>query len=358
MKILFIISSLDKCGPVNQLFELLSSNYSLSDSVILTLKKNCSSPRNKDFELIGIEVKAAQSRKINPISLYLSVKREILIGAYDVVCSQGVRGDFYCALLSPHLRKSIVSIVHNYIYPDYRDKYSLFNTVLMTVFHLWSLPRLREIISVSDSVSNYLQNQYGIKSLAIPNGVSLKKYISNVTPSNLNKLIGLYIGPLIKRKSVGTLLDSFSRLNRVDFEINIIGDGDHYEFLKDKYSFDSRIRFHGFRDDIDDIFRQSNFYVSSSRAEGLPMSVLEALSHGLFCLLSDIPPHQEISKEFPTVAKITDFSNSNEIEFFLNSIYTSGSRTDRLSNFNGSRFSSQKMAAGYLKVFNEISNKR
>src|SRR5690625_7535896 len=40
----------------------------------------------------------------------------------------------------------------------------------------------------------------------------------------------------------------------------------------------------------------SDYFVSCSKAEGLPMAVIEALACGLPCLLSDISPHAEIFK--------------------------------------------------------------
>jgi len=357
MKILFIISSLNKCGPVNQLYELFSSNHSMEGAVILTLKSECASPRNKDFEDIGVQIKTPRSPSSNIISLFNAINYEIQTGGYDVICSQGIRSDFYCACLSFNLRKRVLSIVHNYIYPDYRDRYSFFIGFLMTKVHLWALHRLCEVVSVSASVSSYLKNKYGLNSVAIPNGVSLKQYNSKKLTFELKKLVGIYVGPLIKRKSVDTLLHSFSNLVRLDFELNIVGDGDQYHFLKKKYALDSRIRFLGFRDDIDDIYRNSDFYVSSSKAEGLPMSVLEALSHGLPCLLSNIPPHQELRAELPLLASITDFSKLNEIDCFLDSIYVSTNREDRLSSFANSRFSSLRMMADYLEKFKDISKR-
>lgn len=49
----------------------------------------------------------------------------------------------------------------------------------------------------------------------------------------------------------------------------------------------------------DEVFRQLNecgIYVSASLVEGMPVSVLEAMSMGLIPVLSDIAPHEEVAK--------------------------------------------------------------
>lgn len=42
----------------------------------------------------------------------------------------------------------------------------------------------------------------------------------------------------------------------------------------------------------------SDYYISPSLSEGFPTAVLEALSMGLGCILSDIPPHIEMLNNF------------------------------------------------------------
>jgi len=45
---------------------------------------------------------------------------------------------------------------------------------------------------------------------------------------------------------------------------------------------------------LEEFFSNARAFVSASEREGLPLTMLEALSYGLPCIASDIPPHREI----------------------------------------------------------------
>ena len=56
-----------------------------------------------------------------------------------------------------------------------------------------------------------------------------------------------------------------------------------------------RVHFLGFRNDVADILDALDVNVLSSLHEGLPVSIAEAMLVGKACVLSDIPPHVEVS---------------------------------------------------------------
>jgi glycosyltransferase involved in cell wall biosynthesis len=78
---------------------------------------------------------------------------------------------------------------------------------------------------------------------------------------------------------------------KLSWQLYIIGNGDNgMSMLKDlvrKQGLENQIIFTGFRNDINEIMQRSEIYILSSRFEGLPMVLLEALSQGMACISYD-----------------------------------------------------------------------
>lgn len=55
-----------------------------------------------------------------------------------------------------------------------------------------------------------------------------------------------------------------------------------------------RVRFPGFTSNIEQYYRAADLCVSSSRSEGLPFNVMEAMACGLPAVLSDVKGHEDL----------------------------------------------------------------
>ena len=113
----------------------------------------------------------------------------------------------------------------------------------------------------------------------------------------------LYVGRLLKSKGVRLILDAFLERTPNDSTMNIVGDRDfgnsdsltQLEIQEYVLKSNGSIRFFGYQDDLSKYYAPGVIYVSASRREGLPFSVLEALGNGLTCFLSSVPGHKEFS---------------------------------------------------------------
>lgn len=108
------------------------------------------------------------------------------------------------------------------------------------------------------------------------------------------------VGRLIGIKDPLALLRAFEASDRgSDEELLYIGEGELRSELTaearsagiaDEVAFTGVIR----RDEVYNILRRADLYVSTSHGEGLPVALLEAMACGCPVVVSDIPPHREI----------------------------------------------------------------
>ncbi len=106
-----------------------------------------------------------------------------------------------------------------------------------------------------------------------------------------NTVVLLSIGEMIKRKNHETALKALSKLNNRNFIYLICGRGELEGYLKEmtkKLDIEDKVRFLGFRNDIPEICLVSDIFVFPSYQEGLPVSVMEAMSAGLPIVSSSI----------------------------------------------------------------------
>lgn len=87
-----------------------------------------------------------------------------------------------------------------------------------------------------------------------------------------------------------------------DWNLEIAGGGrkESFEYLKDiakKLGVIDSVVFLGFRNDIDKILEESSIFALTSRHEGLPMVLLEAMSKGCACISFWMPGSIEIIKD-------------------------------------------------------------
>lgn len=143
---------------------------------------------------------------------------------------------------------------------------------------------VNQIIAVSYFVEDSIK-KFGIKFgvAVIYHGVDLNRF-KPVADSD-KKIIG-YVGRLIKIKRPETFLEaSIKVLQKIDrAEVWILGKGDLKEKMKKRVSetgMSRRVKFLGFREDIENIIRQFTVLVITSQTEGLNISALEALACGV-----------------------------------------------------------------------------
>lgn len=178
-----------------------------------------------------------------------------------------------------------------------------------------------EIIVLSKGVQEYFQKTYGRKTVFIPNGVNRPEIYE---PREIKEKYGLekdgyilYLGRLVPEKGEHYLIEAFKSVD-TDKKLVIAGGAsdtdDYMERLKKLADGDERIIFTGFVQGrlLEEIYSNAYVYVLPSDLEGMPLSLLEAMSYGNCCLVSDIAECAEVVEDKAVTFKKSDVADLQE----------------------------------------------
>lgn len=96
------------------------------------------------------------------------------------------------------------------------------------------------------------------------------------------------------------------------------------------------------------IYRGASCFISASKFEGLGMPIVEAMSFGLPVLLSDIPPHREVSMNKGVYFESTDAASLSEKMLCVNS------NTRAFDKEIKEMFSDNNTSARYIRLINSF----
>ena len=183
-------------------------------------------------------------------------------------------------------------------FDEFQVKNYGFSISLQKKVRSFSIKKSDIVVTPSKHLKNFILN-LGFKNKIeiINNGVFIPEENTNIfTNDQINITI---VSRLVSHKNIEKIIKAISDLNNPLINLNIIGDGPELNQLQ-KISLESNnkdnIIFHGKlnRDEIDHIFLNSDIYIQASNYEGLPHSLLEAMSYGIPVLCTPVGECKEI----------------------------------------------------------------
>jgi glycosyltransferase involved in cell wall biosynthesis len=160
-----------------------------------------------------------------------------------------------------------------------------------------------EIIVLSESVKQYFRDTYKRETHFIPNGVAkpVIKPAKQVTERFGLTKDGyiLFLGRIVPEKGVHYLIEAFQDL-KTDKKLVIVGGSsdteDYFGQIKQTTKDNAGIIMTGFVQGelLEELYSNAYIYCLPSDLEGMPLSLLEAMSYGNCCVTSDIPECAEV----------------------------------------------------------------
>lgn len=234
-------------------------------------------------------------------------------GRYDVV---HFHAEGPCAMLwLPKLfGKRCIATVHGLDHQ--RAKWGKFARTYIMLGEKCAVKFADEIIVLSEGVHDYFKSTYGREAHFIPNGVNrpIRKNMELMKekyPLAAEHGYFLSLARIVPEKGFHYLIEAFKQV-KTDKMLVIAGgasdSGEYMGQLKAMAADDNRIVFTGFVQGqlLEELYSNAYVYCLPSDLEGMPLSLLEAMSYDNCCLTSDIAECAEVVED-----KAVTFAKSN-----------------------------------------------
>ncbi|WOD42904.1 glycosyltransferase [Hwangdonia lutea] len=221
--------------------------------------------------------------KSGKLLAFLQFKRFFNKQGFDVIIDHRVRARFFKEVVfSKYVFKKcrVIYVVHHY-------DLSLYFTALKIPF-LSRFPHVKSktFVSVSKQVQNHLKLQLEIDSILIYNYVlaqSIETAFGKHQPNNANFKYVVAVGRLVKVKRFDLLISSYAKSNlpKNNIKLFILGEGPergNLESLLKILGMEDMIELKGFHNNPYGFIKQAQALVMSSKYEGFPMVLIEALA--------------------------------------------------------------------------------
>jgi glycosyltransferase involved in cell wall biosynthesis len=238
------------------------------------------------------------TKNLETASNTLAASIRALFEPFDVVHYHGIGPSLFSWI--PAARgMTTVATIHAF---DYRQsKWGPAARALLRLGERTAVRRAHAAIAVSRIMAAELEERYGRRDVYIPNGADLR----DTPPFDAAAALGLEkgkfifaVGRFIVERGFHTLLEAY-RTIPTDCRLVIAGDARFEEGYERRLRSmaDPRVVFPGYVSGplLDELYAHCAFFVLPSTVEGLPISLLEAMSYSRPVLVSDIPENLEVS---------------------------------------------------------------
>lgn len=233
---------------------------------------------------------------------------DALFRDFDIIHYHGVGP----ALLSwiPRLFKPRAKVVVTFHCPDrLHGKWGSLAKLILYLGEWCACKFPRQTIVVSQTLKEYVEKKYACQAIYIPNGVETPAAAQgeSLIKFGLEKSKYLLtVSRLVSHKATHYLIEAFRRLKKSqphlakNLKLAIVGEGSftdaYVNYLHQMAADSTEVVFTGWQtgENLADLFDGALLFIHPSQSEGLPLSVLEAMSYGRPVVASDIPEHQEI----------------------------------------------------------------
>lgn len=253
-----------------------------------------------NLKKINMDVSVIVTRKISKTDFYNELV-ENNIKIYDVSANNYVKA---CINIIKLLKQEKPNIIHTnigamlhmllptifyrkakHLFTVHSMGFRIFTGIKKKIAEIAFKTNLVKPIAICDVVKKSIYDSYGLALNKIPciyNGVDTNKF-STINKENTEKVTFITVGTLYEIKNQKMIIDAFHLVKKEqdNIELIIIGEGTYQSYLENmvsKYNLNNYVKFLGRQKDIKKYLGKADIYLCSSKVEGLPLAVMEAMS--------------------------------------------------------------------------------
>ena len=296
----------------------------------------------KDYKGVRIiNIPTINMKGIDALLYSILATIRALFGHYDVI---HYHAEGPCAMLwLPHLFGiRTVATIHGLDWK--RAKWGGLATKYIKFGEKVAAKYADEIIVLSKGVEKYFKETYNRDTNFIPNGVN-KPTIRE--PDIIKKKYGLdkdeyilFLARIVPEKGLHYFIKAYNQIN-TDKKLVIAGGASHtndyLNEIKEMIKDNPNIIMTGFVQgkELDELYSNCYLYCLPSDIEGMPISLLEAMSYGCKCLVSDIEENRQITEEFGIYFKKGNIEDlKKKLEHLLKNNEKNFSQLELINKYN------------------------
>lgn len=333
IKVTFVETNCKKNGPIKQTLNIIRNMDKdvFAPSLITVWPEEADNSMIGDYKKLGIPV----------LSANISKKKSVVFGTREVgKLLEQLKPDIVQGVGMPPYRMTLgyKKAIHfvtlrNYCYEDYPDYYGKIPGTIMAFLDLNLIKKRmaagEPFVTCSESLTKMYKSRQNMEIPYIRNGVDVSLYtkrdytqtatVREKLELPLQKVIYVYSGGFIDRKNQSEAINAFLKMKKKeDAVLLLLGDGTNFETLRNEFSQNKNILFRGKVSNVNEYLHASDVYLATSKSEGLPNGVLEAMACGLPVLLSDIPQHMEVLEADPECGHSYELGNVEQLSALMN----------------------------------------
>ncbi len=281
----------------------------------------------KEFKGIKIKkVLTLDKKGLAAITSSFFASLKILFSDADIVHYHAEGPCAMIPIIKCFSKKRIIVTIHGLDWQ--RAKWGGFATKYIKFGEKMAVKFADEIIVLSKNVKKYFKETYNKDTHFIPNGVNSPNIIKPQIIKNKYKLTKdsyiLFLGRLVPEKGIHYLIDAYNKIHTNKKLVIAGGSSDtdeYYQELLEKAKNNKNIIFTGFvqGQELEELYSNAYIYCLPSDLEGMPLSLLEAMSYDNCCLTSDIKECTEVIENNGVTFKKSNIGDlKNKLEYLLN----------------------------------------